>query len=190
MQLQYFSRGSRITPLKFVSIAFFTIQLFGSTLSARAPESDTAYKYNDGTVESKTAKDSIPAIAWKPSTSLYLELLGKGWYSVNVDFRKKVKSAMSIGMQYSDGGIWPSIMYYRFHGKNHRFETGGGISGIISLSEGALAMGIHGVLGYRYQKKEGLLFRAGFTPFAGIPFTSEGRFMIVPLVGISLGYSF
>jgi hypothetical protein len=126
--------------------------------------------------------------AWEPTTSLFLELLGKGWYSVNIDFRKKETSAVSIGIQVVEE-VWPSVMYYRFFGKRHRLETGGGISGIITM-DGFAGMAVHGTIGYRYQKKEGLLFRAGFTPIVGIPFNEEGKFAFVPFPGVSLGYSF
>lgn len=119
-----------------------------------------------------------------------MELLGKGFYSVNVDFRKTPAKAFSIGLQYAEDGFWPSLMYYHFSGQRFRFETGGGLSGILNKDDGIAGMGIHGVVGYRYQKKKGLLFRAGFTPFVGIPFTDTGRFVIVPFVGVSIGYSF
>jgi len=48
---------------------------------------------------------------------------------------------------------------------------------------------VHGVFGYRYQQKNGLLFRIGFTPLMFIPFKSSGSFMTSPWVGISFGYS-
>lgn len=79
-------------------------------------------------------------------------------------------------------------MYYRFRGETYRSEIGGGFSGVVT-DDGLMAVAIHGVLGYRYQKKNGPLFRIGFTPFIGIPLTSEGRFAIMPWVGISFGYS-
>jgi len=79
-------------------------------------------------------------------------------------------------------------MYYHFLGATYRYEIGSGFSGV-TTNEGLMGVFIHGVLGYRYQKKQGLLFRIGFTPLMGIPFTSEGRFMIMPWFGISLGYS-
>jgi len=127
--------------------------------------------------------------AWEPTTSLFLELLGKGWYSVNIDFRKKVTSSVSLGIQVAEE-VWPSMMYYRFFGERHRLETGGGVSVIIAREDGIEGMSVHGVFGYRYQKKEGLIFRAGFTPLIGIPFRESGDFAIVPFPGISLGYSF
>ncbi|HUX95824.1 MAG TPA: hypothetical protein VMV47_08840 [Bacteroidales bacterium] len=139
---------------------------------------------------SEVSKPQNPTseITWEPTTSIFLELLGKGWYSVNVDFRKKETSSISVGLQYAEG-IWPSFIYYRFFGEKHRLETGGGVSGIIN-NVGIAGMTINGVVGYRYQKKKGLIFRIGFAPFYAIPFTDEGRFMFVPWAGISLGYSF
>jgi len=42
---------------------------------------------------------------------------------------------------------------------------------------------IHGVIGYRYQKKDGIILRAGFTPFYR-PYVG-----FLPLIGLSIGYS-
>lgn len=120
-------------------------------------------------------------------TAFYIELLGRGFYSLNVDFRRNKLEAMSLGIQRIGDAFIPSFMYYHFRGKTYRTEIGCGISGI--FDDGFLAVMIHGVYGYRYQIKNGALFRIGFTPFIGIPLTSEGRFAIMPLVGISFGYS-
>jgi len=49
---------------------------------------------------------------------------------------------------------------------------------------------VHGIIGYRYQKKKGLLFRVGFTPMLEIPLTNEGSYAVIPWVGLSMGYSF
>jgi hypothetical protein len=67
---------------------------------------------------------------------------------------------------------------------------GGGLSTVFSGADGLAGMMVHGVIGYRVQKKKGLIFRVGFTPLFGIPFTDSGRFAFVPLAGISLGHSF
>ena len=130
---------------------------------------------------------NIDADYSEPMTAFYLELLGKGFYSFNLDFRRNQLRAWSVGVQYIERVFIPSFMYYRFSGKKYRYELGGGLSAIFVGSDWGIM--IHGVFGYRYQKKKGLIFRIGFTPLIGIPFTSEGRFMIVPLVGMSLGYS-
>ena len=134
--------------------------------------------------------DSSKVFNWKSSTSVYFELLGKGFYSLNVDFRKTKLWAWSIGMQVAEDGIVPSLMYYHFSGQRFRFEMGGGLSTVFTSADGLAGLGVHGVIGYRVQKKKGLLFRFGFTPLFGIPFTDTGRFAFVPLVGISLGHSF
>lgn len=126
---------------------------------------------------------------WKPATSVFLELMGKGFYSVNIDLRRRETSSFSIGMQILDA-IMPSVMYYRFYGSRSRLETGAGVSGIVTTDDGLAGMAVHGVIGYRYQKKKGLIFRIGFTPFFGIPFLNEGIYKFVPLGGISLGYCF
>jgi len=123
----------------------------------------------------------------EPSTAFYLELGGKAFYSLNVDYRRNKSEAMSLGIQQVENAFIPSLMYYRFRGETYRTEIGGGFSGI--FDDGFAGVMIHGVYGYRYQKKNGLLFRISFTPFIGIPFKSDGRFFIIPWVGISLGYS-
>ena len=164
-----------------LSIAIFcAIHFFSSQLYAQKSDIDSIK------ISEKVGKN----FDWEPSTSVYLELLGKGFYSVNVDFRKTEKKAFSIGFQAAEDGLMPSLMYYHFDGARYRFEMGGGLSGVFTRKDGLAGMGLHGVVGYRYQKKRGLIFRAGFTPLIGIPFTNSGRFMIVPLVGISLGYGF
>ena len=123
-----------------------------------------------------------------PGIAFFLELGGKLWYSLNVDYRRNKSEAMSLGIQWIGNGFFPYLMYYRFRGESYRSEIGGGFSGVVT-DDGLMAVAIHRVLGYRYQKKNGLIYRIGFTPFIGIPLTSEGRFMIVPWAGISVGYS-
>jgi len=164
-------------------IHFCCGQLLGSDIS----------KINAGINKSfqiEGTHNSVKVVDWEPTTSMYLELLGKGFYSINLDFRKSEKKAFSIGVQFAEGDFIPSLMYYQFSGARYRFEKGAGLSGIISADDGLEGMMIHGVIGYRYQKKNGLLFRGGFTPFIGIPFTNDGKFVIVPFPGVSLGYSF
>jgi len=180
-----------------LAILFFSIQLY-----AQKTGSDTIKISNKVDYEMAKPKYSTEVFDWEPTTSYFLELLGKGFFSINVDFRKTRTKAISIGMQYTEDGdddvFWPSLMYYHFSGKRFRFETGGGLSAVFTQTDGLAGMWVHGVIGYRYQKKEGLIFRAGFTPLVGIPFTAIGRFpftdtarfLFLPLVGISLGYSF
>ena len=173
--------------LKFIlSISIFcAIHFFSNQFYAQNSDSDSI------NISEKVGKLQISSKSfdWEPSTSVYLELLGKGFYSVNVDFRKTERKAFSIGYQAAEDGHIPSLMYYHFGGARYRLEMGGGLSCVFTREDGLAGMGIHGVIGYRYQKKKGLIFRAGFTPLIGIPFTVTGRFVIVPLVGISLGYS-
>jgi len=137
------------------------------------------------TVSTPTHSDSIRS----PCISPFIELGGKGWLSLNVDFRIKETLAISAGIAGIEEGIAPNVMGYYFGGKRHRLEMGGGLS--VNFENGAIFnMFVHGVIGYRYQKKKGLLFRAGFTPMFAIPFTEEGNYAVIPWAGISLGYSF
>ncbi|KAF0202453.1 MAG: hypothetical protein FD170_1920 [Bacteroidetes bacterium] len=126
---------------------------------------------------------------WEPCISPFFELLGKGWFSLNVDYRIKETYAISVGVAAIEEGMSPNVMGYYFGGKRHRLEMGGGLS--TNFMEGSIYnMFIHGVIGYRYQKKKGLFFRTGFTPMFVIPSTDKGKYALVPLAGISLGYSF
>lgn len=135
---------------------------------------------------------SLPVLTdsvWKPCISPFIELLGKGFFSLNVDFRIKETHAISVGVAGIEEGTSPNVMGYYFGGRRHRLEMGGGLSA--NFMDGSfLNLFIHGVIGYRYQKKKGLLFRAGFTPMFVIPLTDEGKYAVIPWAGIGLGYCF
>jgi hypothetical protein len=163
---------------------FFSVQLY-----SQERENDTIKASKD--FDSKTDPLQNPSnFVWEPCTSPFIELLGKGSLSLNVDFRRKESYAISIGLQPFEGLI-PNVMYYHFSGKQHRFEIGGGLSGGFSNDFSLAGILIHGVIGYRYQKKKGLFFRAGFTPLYAILFTDKDRSnKLYPFVGLSLGYSF
>ena len=126
---------------------------------------------------------------FEPSPSCYIELGGKLWYSINIDYRSDSSTAMSLGVQLIEDSFTPSVMYFHLYGETFRTEVGGGISGIVTKKGSLEGIAIHGVYGYRYQKKNGLIFRIGFMPFIGIPLTSTGRFIIMPWLGVSIGYS-
>ncbi len=122
-----------------------------------------------------------------PGSALYLEMGGKFFASLNVDFGINEANRISLGISPVEPDIVPSIMYYHLSGNNNRFEVGGGLGFVVILDreierekfKGVVAFG---VIGYRYQNKNGFLFRAGFTPLI----CSD---IFLPLVGISLGYS-
>lgn len=132
-----------------------------------------------------------------PGTALYFELIGKGFFSPNIDFRIKDNQRFSIGITLLEYGIGedddvtkyylsPGIMYYFLTGVGpSHFEVGAGVSTSSQWNEhySESRFSLHGVIGYRYQKKDGLLFRAGFTPFYRV----NGVFF--PLIGLSFGYS-
>lgn len=134
---------------------------------------------------------------WIPTTSLYIELGGKFFPSINVDFRKKENFALCIGTSFwfdAEGHkqllILPSVNGYYLGGKRHRLEIGGGLGPFIGTYMGLSSIELIGNIGYRYQKKKGLIFRIGFTPLMAIPISKDARFMAIPWAGISLGYSF
>lgn len=147
-----------------------------------------------------TVMASAIASEWLPTTAVYLELGGKVFYSLNIDFRKKETFAFSVGASYfiEDGSsdtesqsmLFSSVMGYYLTGKRHRLELGGGLCPGFGSSEGLAAMAIYGNVGYRYQKKKGLIFRLAFTPFIGIPVAKDDAVTIMPWAAVSLGYSF
>jgi len=160
-----------------------SVELFGQN-----KENDTI-RYSESVDKNIQSQKDTSDLLWKPCISPFIELFGKGFISINVDFRRKETYAISIGVAGIEEGVSPNIMGYYFTGKRHRIETGGGISGNF-LDETFKNIMIHGVFGYRYQKKKGLFFRAGFTPMFVLPFTDEDNFAFIPWAGVSLGYSF
>jgi hypothetical protein len=171
---------------------FFTvsfIHFFIWRLSAQEIEADTLKAQIAVPKETVDSVCFFPEVGCSTGTSLYIELLGKSWLSVNVDYRWNKRNAASLGLN-AVAGLWPSVMYSHFFGQRSRFEIGGGSSCIISFEDGLVGISIHGIVGYRYQKKKGLLFRIGFTPLYVIGLTETGRSAFVPFGGISLGYSF
>jgi len=131
-----------------------------------------------------------------PGTAVYLELIGKGFFSPNIDFRINNKHRFSIGLTLLEYGVGdgdatklylsPGIMYYFVNGDGPSFfEVGAGVSTTSRWNKDyrESRFSLHGVIGYRYQRKDGFLFRAGFTPFYRV----NGVFF--PLIGLSFGYS-
>lgn len=136
-----------------------------------------------------------------PALSLFVELGGKFWYTVNIDRRWSEQQAISAGVGYcternyddegNDQSVWiMDVMYYRFLGARKRLETaiGTGLTG--TTASGLASAALHGVLGYRLQRRDGFLFRAGFTPLMSFAIDPESRSMFIPFIGISFGYSF
>ena len=119
-------------------------------------------------------------------TAYFIELGGKWFASANIDFPINKSNRLSIGISPVEPDIVPTIMYYNLRGENSRFEIGCGLGYIVILDseierEKFKGVTLHGVLGYRYQKKNGFLFRAGFTP---ILFSD----VFLPWAGMSFGY--
>ena len=133
----------------------------------------------------------------EPGTALFVELLGKPYPSVNVDLRIHKSSRLSLGiMSYFEKGdedegeddvhsFVPTLMYYLLDGRNSKFERGLGL-GLVPIwhedVEG-FPLAFYAVIGYRYQRKNGLLFRIGANPclYPGSVF--------LPWISIGLGYS-
>ena len=138
-----------------------------------------------------------------PRTAVYIELLGKGFISGNVDLSIGPRSRLTLGLTMLDHEFekeeyeenyptltlpTPSFMYLHLFGQErHYFEAGLGLS--VSpvpwrtYSENDSALSLHGCLGYRFQMSNHFFFRAGFTPFYRI------NWAFLPLAGVSLGYS-
>lgn len=136
-------------------------------------------------------------------TAVYIELIGKGFISGNVDLSIGPRSRLTLGLTMLDHEFakeeyeenyptrtlpTPSFMYLHLFGQErHYFEAGLGLS--VSpvpwrdYSKNDSALSLHGCLGYRLQMPNQFFFRAGFTPFYRI------NWAFLPLVGVSLGYS-
>jgi hypothetical protein len=134
---------------------------------------------------------------WISTTSLYFELGGKLVPSLNLDIRKNENFAICISTGFWKDGIpdgqlifTPSVNAYYLFGNKKRMEIGGGTGPFLGTSSGLVSFLIFANIGYRYQKKNGLIFRAGFTPFVAIPVNNKSTFWISPWAGISIGYSF
>jgi hypothetical protein len=146
----------------------------------------------NGTERNTLKNDSLQTplnSTFKPCISPFIEIMGKGFFSVNVDYRIKETYALSVGFQPTEG-LLPDVMYYYFFGKRHRLEVGGGVSTGFSQKLHLEIMLFHGTIGYRYQKKKGLSFRIGFTPLYVWRFSDIDRTSFYPFGGLSLGYSF
>jgi len=136
-------------------------------------------------------------------TAVYIEVMGKGFFSANIDLSIGPKSRLTWGLTILDHEFekdeyeehyptqtlpTPSLMYLHLFGKErHYLEAGLGLS--VSpvpwrtYSNNDSALSLHGCLGYRFQTSNKFFFRAGFTPFYRV------KWAFLPLVGVSLGYS-
>jgi hypothetical protein len=184
-------KKNKIILLKNVFIIFIIciIHLIYSPLCAQRRESDIIRDSVLFVSKTDSLQNSLN-IAWKPCVSAFIELLGKGFFSINIDFRIAESHAISIGIIPFEG-LAPDIMYYHLSGRRHRFELGGGITTGFSNDFSLAGILIHGSVGYRTQKKRGLFFRTGFTPVYVILFDDKARSnKLYPFPGLSLGYSF
>lgn len=138
------------------------------------------------------------------STYAFLEVGGKGYVSANVDWaigdgHRLIAGLTMLDYEYGEqkaDGEWngatlpsPGLMLIRLSHKGpHHFELGAGFSVSPApwkdFSDEDSAFSIHGVIGYRYQRPDGWLFRAGFTPFYRF------NWMPLPLIGLSVGHAF
>ncbi|MFC1850953.1 hypothetical protein ACFL27_12225 [candidate division CSSED10-310 bacterium] len=147
---------------------------------------DSFEKIQAGEIDLKYSQNSEMNVDNNPGTSFYFEMFGKGLFSLNVDHRINKSRALSLGISGAEDGILPSVMYYHFQGEKYRLETGIGFSVILTQSEGCVGVLLNGVIGYRYQNKDGLIFRIGFTPLVVI----TSKILPLPFAGVSIGYSF
>lgn len=125
-----------------------------------------------------------------PRTALYVEAGGRNFlFGVEADFLVTKKQRLSAGIGiYAFGG--PNIMYHYLIGNgNSKFELGIGVMGRVLFSEKIDVKEnlfiFSSFIGYRYQEKNGLVLRVGFTPSY-----CAGSFDALLPFGLSLGYSF
>lgn len=154
--------------------------------------------------QEKSGSDNIPekGINPAPGISIFAELGGKGYGSGNIEFPLDFNHRLSFGLtvldydfteeykgtEYEKEYLTPGIMFYYLKGKKRSFfELGAGISLYPHFNsnhyQNDSPVSLHGAIGYRYQKKNGLLFRAGLYPFKRI------NNWFLPIPGVSLGYS-
>ncbi len=123
-----------------------------------------------------------------PAVSAFLEFGGRIYYTVNADYRWNERYSASFGICVVDG-VFANVLLSRYFGKKHRIETALGCEWLI-FKDGIPGMFAQGLIGYRYQKKKGLIFRAGVYGLLGIPYRPDGRVLFAPLPGLSIGYCF
>ncbi len=178
-----------------LNISFITAQNY--SLSNYNIENPYA-QHNNGQLPGDS---TIPENDLKPGIAAFVEFLGKGYISGNIDFRIADEHRAGFGLTQLDYRVYdttlgnanevhdylcPGFMYYFNVGKNKNYlELGAGASFSLSRKWEYLdsPVTIHAVIGYRRQIKNRFLFRAGFTPLLQPP--SE----FLPLVGVSFGYS-
>lgn len=179
------------------SIAFIIVAVCIASFSYAGEKSGKSISLADNSEKASLGN----SLTETPGFALYPELLGKGFFSFNADFPINFNNRFSVGLTWLDydfmdyenyhvgrnGAPTAGLMYYYLKGKKKSFlELGAGFSLYHRLDldyDSDSPVSLHGVIGYRYQKKNGLLIRAGFTPFyrPGVWF--------LPLVGGSFGYS-
>jgi len=140
-----------------------------------------------------------------PGPAAFIEIAGRGYFSLNYEFRLIRSHRLSLGLGWNDMEVnlsaeehdtHPYLILcaqyaYLFGRGPSYFELGGGFSyAFLDMSEFSIPgdtyeepFAITGVIGYRRQVPNGFLFRVGFTP----GFSPPDDFF--PLIGLSFGYS-
>lgn len=139
----------------------------------------------------------------KQKNAFYSEIAGSGiLVSVNYEryfyLNDNLFIAPKVGIGWiAVGGSFPHALTLNY-GNNHKLEVGVGGTYITGHFFNTFSKYLpHAILGYRYQKTSGFLFRATLTPFfitedvydsSGIRTQRETR--ILPWGGLSFGYNF
>lgn len=135
--------------------------------------------------------------SYQKQKTLFIELGGKFFPSLNYEIRQTEKRAINFGL-----GLWkdseeqaqwlfiPSFSTLFFFGEKKRIEVGAGTGPFITSNKGFAAVLLFGNLGYRYQKSKHIFFRSTLNPFLGIPIANKTRFWVIPWAGLSIGYTF
>jgi hypothetical protein len=139
----------------------------------------------------------------KQKNVFYSEVAGAGLfisanYERHVYLTDNLFIAPKVGLGWIVlGGSFPHALTLNY-GLNHKLEVGVGGTYISGHFFNKFSKYLpHGILGYRYQKNNGFMFRATLTPFfitediydeSGITTQKETR--ILPWGGLSFGYNF
>ena len=129
---------------------------------------------------------SLPVSKVDAKSSIYIQLGGSG-VGISLNYEYFIRDDMPLRVGFGTI-LWISsipVTLSKLTGESrHKLELGGGIG-----LRGKTSSAVSGIVGYRYQPEvAGAIFRLSFTPI--IETVVGGGGVLVPWVGLSLGYTF